>query len=61
MKRLLCISAISLSILLGCTTTNSRDPRPPLIDDSPFTDRVPALVTNEFSRTNNYMEDGSCF
>ena len=38
---------VSLTVLLmvGCTTFLT-DPRPPLMDDNPFIDFVPTVVTN---------------
>ena len=52
MKRLLQLSALSLVLLMsGCWTPRSLDPRPPLINDSAFTNHIPILITNELPKT----------
>ena len=40
-----------LCMMMGCVAI--KDPRHPLIDDSPFVDFQPIVVTNEMVITNN--------
>ena len=40
--------------VVGCSTGGNSKIRPPLMDDTPFTNFVPTVVTNEMVMTNSF-------